>query len=348
MKRSRTEIKSNKRGVEFITRLLLNKGKGFMNRESLLDNTIVKDVMVTDKSPYLNAYSKQCTFRDPNPAVVIISILKDLLFLLRKFEKAGPNMFYEVKRSSQFEIIETEIASLRNPKFFIKSQTNEKTIYWLNQHEEKLSFFLNLHNFLILYGLCKYSGLHFPKTQLEWTKFSNLVALKIAGSTYTAAEIEHAILRAVMTNPNTPSISLEELSVYPKFGELDLRRNLICTKKEPLLSFALYFPTVSSPSLRVYVPKKVHAQMKTNCASYLEKTIKVSNNKTTLTLPSLLDWYSEDFIKSRTKTDYIFFVQGNATKETLKRIKGFEQSAVKQIQFENYNWSFNYNYIEDK
>eukprot|EP00826_Nyctotherus_ovalis_P063485 TRINITY_DN9311_c0_g5_i1.p1 TRINITY_DN9311_c0_g5~~TRINITY_DN9311_c0_g5_i1.p1 ORF type:complete len:276 (-),score=53.48 TRINITY_DN9311_c0_g5_i1:50-877(-) len=273
------------------------------------------------------------------------SIFNDLLFLLKKFKEKGSDVFHEVKRSSQFKVIEMEIASVRNPGFFIKSKSKEKLTYWLERDEEKLSFFLNLYNFLILFGLCKYGGLYFPKTQLEWSSFANLVALKVGDNIYSAAEIEHGILRAVMANPNIPSASLEGAPVYPKFGELDTRRSFAYKKKEPLLCFALYRPTISSPSLRVYVPKKVKAQMKNNCARYLDKTIKLTKDKSTLVLPSLLDWYSEDFTKSKTTTNYVFFLQGHLSKDSLRQIKSFEQ---KYVRFAEYNWGFMFDYVEDK
>ena len=211
-----------------------------------------------------------------------------------------------------------------------------------------MSFFVNLYNFLILYGLCKHRSVNLPKTQLEWINFEKSVPVKIENFVITPFEIKYAILRDKMPDPNIPNPYLDGVTVYEKFESSDQRYYFTYRKNEPLINFALWIPTRSSPSLRIYNPGKIFEEMKENCSKYLDKTFQISSDKSTLILPSIFDWYKNDFIKGGDKSKYIFFLENNLKANSLKKLKMFEKSAIKQYQYVKYDWSFEFDYIETK
>ena len=294
---------------------------------------------------YANNHPKHCKFVNPDPVVVMASVLNDLVLILNKCKSKGVNMFHEAKKVPQFEIVEKQIAAFREPGFVVKGVENSKEVYWLQTNEERLCFFLNLYNFLILFALCKNGSKPIPKTQLEWTNYEKSISIKVANSIFTAFEIEHAVLRAAMNNPKMPSPSLEQKMIYPKFQMTDPRIVFALMKKDVFINFAFYIPTKSSPSLKIYLPSKVSTQMKDNATRYLQKTLKVV--KSIATLPALFEWYSEDFIRGNDKDDLLFFIANCLPKESAPRLKqSFTTSVVKEINYDKYDWTFAFDYSD--
>lgn len=116
-------------------------------------------------------------------------------------------------------------------------------MYGLETEEGKLCFFINLHNFLILYALCQDARGRLPKTELSWLSYKSETAIKVGPYVFTALEIEHALLRAAMPAPQMPLPYFDDHQYFAKLSAGDPRAKLIYPKKEPLLNFPLYIPT---------------------------------------------------------------------------------------------------------
>jgi len=304
----------------------------------------VKDPVPSYDLLHLNNYQKRCFFINPDPVVIMASILRDLTILLEKYNCKGNSMFYYTQKSKLFYKIEEQIASLQS-KGFLKSNDGRR---WLRTDEERLSFFINLHNFLVLFGLCKYKRMKIPNTQLEWTKFRKSLLVKIAGYTFSAFEIEHAVLRASMDSPNLPSPYLDTEMIYPKFKSNDPRLNLVSKRKEGFLEFALYIPTKSSPPLRIYKADKVVRQIKLNVEKYIVKNVKVNQSKGTLLLPALFKWYSTDFTKGDDAEDLLLSITNLLISSESKKLKNIlVTSAIKEVKYDKYNWNYFYEYLAD-
>jgi len=72
---------------------------------------------------------------------------------------------------------------------------------WLGDEQQKIAFFLNLHNFLILFALCKHRAP--PKSLLEWIQFKEEVALNVGRLLFSALDIEVDILKTPLILPTT-------------------------------------------------------------------------------------------------------------------------------------------------
>ena len=270
-----------------------------------------------------------------------MNILKDLIIVLKICKGRGKKMFYYAKKSKYFITIEKQIASFRSEDFFIKN----KEEHWLERNEDKLSFFINLLNFLTLYGLCKRNITTPPRTQFEWTNFLKSISIKVAGSTFTAFEIKYTILRAAMPDHKMPNPYLDVILFCSKYMESNLKAPFAYDKKEAYISFAMYLPVMSSTPLRIYKPETAAQQMKDNAIKYLQKTIKVIKNNV-LVLPECLEWYRDDFLRGSDQNDLILFVANCLSKTSSELTTFFRTNVVKEIQYEKFDWGFKYEYVE--
>ncbi len=97
--------------------------------------------------------------------------------------------------------------------------------------------------------MCKDGKKPLPRTQQEWTDRLRDVSIKLGPHVLSAYEIEHAVLKAAMCVPRMPDPYPGEHQQYPKFPVSDPRAVLCCTKKEPLVHFALHLPVKYSPTI---------------------------------------------------------------------------------------------------
>ncbi len=111
----------------------------------------------------------------------------------------------------------------------------------------RLCFCINLHNFLILYALCKETTPHLPKGELAWLNFKRDRAIKVGSHTFTPGELEHAFLRAPMSRLQLSLPYNATKQYFLKLTANDPRIPLANLKKDPLLNFALYLPTKYAP-----------------------------------------------------------------------------------------------------
>ena len=187
--------------------------------------------------------------------------------------------------------ISSEFASFVEYSKILPTFSLEKLI--LLSNDQKMSFFINLYNVLILHANCI---IGFPDNNTESrTLFfrGNTGALyNIGGFNFSPDDIEHGILRA---NKHHPSGG-QHGDTY--FAVNDLRSKLALPKLDPRIHFILNCGATSCPPIRVCGddPEKV---LKSAAISYLKSNeIKVDLNNKTIIMPKLLLWYGDDFGKN--------------------------------------------------
>ncbi len=62
---------------------------------------------------FVNNYKKKCKFINPNPVVIIESLLNDLITVLNACKDRGPRMFHAASKKTCFKKIEKQAAALR-------------------------------------------------------------------------------------------------------------------------------------------------------------------------------------------------------------------------------------------
>ena len=161
-------------------------------------------------------------------------------------------------------------------------------------NKERLAFFLNLHNFAILCGLCKIPLAQLPKNELNWKIFANKCKIKVGEFVLSALEIKNIILRAFISIPEG---YIEHTRIkYPSFNLGDPRRNLMFNEYIPLVNFGLYYPYKSSPPLMIYTSSHVIEELETIAGKFLFAS-KFKEEKEFISLPGIFKIYEDDFIK---------------------------------------------------
>ena len=182
---------------------------------------------------------------------------------------------------------------------------NNKGENVLKSLEENLVFFLNLHNFIILFALCKTPSAKFPKNIQEWAKYSESLTMKIDQFIFNPFEIQHGIIRACMG----PASYFNQLElVYPLYAAGDLKGLFKLGIKNPIINFGFYFPFVSNPPLKLFTPQNVMENLKQIVLESL-KSAGFEKSKSEMNLPAIIKGYEEDFIHNGDRTELFKFLE---------------------------------------
>jgi len=173
----------------------------------------------------------------------------------------------------------------------------------LSTSEENTTFFLNLYNFTILFGLCKKPPKKFPKSIAEWDNYAKSLEVKVGRHIFSAFEIQHAILRACMGPPKN-----FDYDDYPVYMVNDPKILLKSNRAEPLIDFGFYSPYKSSPPLTLFSVEHVTDELR-QVAWKCIATKKFEENKKQLLLPGIMKDYEDDFFAKRDKKQFIEFLK---------------------------------------
>ena len=164
--------------------------------------------------------------------------------------------------------------------------------------EERMAFFINLYNALVIHGTCVFGT---PKNTLERLDFFSKVSYDVAGAVYTCDDIENGILRG--NRPGAATIGAlagkPSLSRGP-FREKDPRRNHVVLPMDPRIHFALVCGARSCPPIRVYTAENIDRELEDAAFSFFESEIDVelseNGDATSAAVSKIVgEWYKFDF-----------------------------------------------------
>jgi hypothetical protein len=117
---------------------------------------------------------------------------------------------------------------------------------------EKLAFFINIYNALIVHGTVVWGS---PSSLLKRLSFFGDVCYNIGGHRFSADDIEHGILRDNAPSPASLG-SLLNIGFLkkPLFSKGDARRDLCVSPVDPRIHFALVCGAKSCPAIKLYTP----------------------------------------------------------------------------------------------
>lgn len=157
-------------------------------------------------------------------------------------------------------------------------------------HDQRLTFYLNLYNLMNLHALVILGP---PTSVASRIKFFSQCVYRVGKlGELSAAEVEHALLRAPMSKPTAFG------SVFlPKFGKNDARLEYALTRREPLVTFGLCNGSISGPRVTIFDAENVHEQLVTCTRTYLQAHVGVNATKIRVVMPRVVDWYKVDWMK---------------------------------------------------
>ncbi|KAA3461222.1 Itga6 [Gossypium australe] len=156
------------------------------------------------------------------------------------------------------------------------------------RHEEKLAFWINIHNSLVMHAFLAYG---IPQNNVKRFFLLLRAAYNIGGHTISADTIQCSILGCRMPRPGQWLRLL--ISARTKFKAGDRRQAYAIEHPEPLLHFALCSGNHSDPAVRAYTPKKVIQELETAKQEYIRATFGVRKDLKIL-LPKLVESFAKD------------------------------------------------------
>ncbi|KAJ0021421.1 hypothetical protein Pint_32411 [Pistacia integerrima] len=161
---------------------------------------------------------------------------------------------------------------------------------------EKLAFWINLYNALIMHAYLAYGV---PRSDLKLFSLMQKVCLLIimaaytvGGHSYSAAAIEYVILK--MKPPlHRPQIAL--LLAIHKLKVSEEQKKCAMDVYEPLVAFALSCGMYSSPAVRIYTAKNVREELQEAQHDFIRASVGVSS-KGKLLVPKMLHCFAKGLV----------------------------------------------------
>eukprot|EP01006_Ploeotia_vitrea_P038370 TRINITY_DN66228_c9_g1_i1.p1 TRINITY_DN66228_c9_g1~~TRINITY_DN66228_c9_g1_i1.p1 ORF type:complete len:495 (+),score=36.18 TRINITY_DN66228_c9_g1_i1:21-1505(+) len=196
----------------------------------------------------------------------------------------------------------------------------------LNTKEDKITFFLNTYNLLVLHG---FGRLGPPSTNLQRGKFFSSTSYNIGGMVFSLNDIEHGVLRGNKPPPYT---------WFKPFGASDKRLPLALDECEKRIHFALNCGASSCPVVRMYAPDSLNDLLDYSTVAFFEHGVTMKTGSNTVELSMLFKWYSSDFGKSdKVVLQYI----AGYIPDHRKELKQLLTSGNAKIKYMTYDWTTN-------
>ncbi|EXB96690.1 hypothetical protein L484_011730 [Morus notabilis] len=202
-------------------------------------------------------------------------------------------------------------------------------------HDEKLAFWINIHNALVMHAFLAYG---IPQNNVKRVFLLLKAAYNIGGHTISADTIQSSILGCRMSRPGQWLRLL--LSTKSKFKTGDERQAYAIDRPEPLLHFALCSGSHSDPAVRIYTPKRVLQELEAAKEEYIRATFGVRKDQKVL-LPKIVESFAKD--SGLCPVGVLEMIQ-HTLPESLKKSVKICQSGKsrKSIEWIPHNFAFRY------
>ncbi|KAK9076251.1 hypothetical protein SSX86_004584 [Deinandra increscens subsp. villosa] len=194
---------------------------------------------------------------------------------------------------------------------------------------ERLAFFLNLHNAMVIHGVISVG--HPGSAVIDRRSFNSDFVYIIGGSPYSLTTIVNGVLR---NNRRAP------YSFTKPLASGDKRLELAFPQVNPLIHFGICNGSKSSPPIRFFTPQGIESELRFAAREFLQRDgIQVDLAKRTVHLTRIFKWFSADFGQEK---EILKWITGylDATKAGLLSHLSSDGGAV-HIVYQDYDWSIN-------
>ncbi|XP_022844826.1 uncharacterized protein LOC111367936 isoform X1 [Olea europaea var. sylvestris] len=272
---------------------------GFRNDSSFdvrLDNPFHVEGLKDFSGPYSTMVEVQCIYRDSQKLGDVEPLLQNFRSLISRLEVIDPRKM---------------------------------------SHEEKLAFWINVHNALVMHAFLAYG---IPQNNMKRMLLLLKAAYNVGGQIVSADVIHNSILGCRMSRPGQWLWSL--LSSRTKFKAGDERQAYAIERPEPLLHFALSSGSHSDPAVRVYTPDRVFQDLDAAKEDYIRATFGVRKDKKIL-LPKIVESFTKD--SGLCQAGVMEMIQHSLPESLRKSIKKRQLGkSRKYIEWIPHNFGFRY------
>ncbi|KNA10678.1 hypothetical protein SOVF_142020 [Spinacia oleracea] len=181
--------------------------------------------------------------------------------------------------------LEYAAGSLRRFRILVEQLAKVNPI--LLSSDEKLAFWINLYNALIMHAYLAYGV---PRSEMKFFSLLQKAAYTVGGQLFSAAVIEYVILK--MRPPiHRPQIAL--LLPLNKLKVSEEQKKFAIDSYEPNIAFALSCGMYSSPAIQVFTAKNVRDELEAAQRDFIRASVGVSS-KGKLLVPKMLHCFSRN------------------------------------------------------
>ncbi|CAH8332717.1 unnamed protein product [Eruca vesicaria subsp. sativa] len=246
--------------------------------------------------PYSNMVEVLCIYRDAKKASEVEDLLQNFKSLISRLEEVDPSKL---------------------------------------KHEEKLAFWINVHNALVMHAYLAYG---IPQNNVKRVLLLLKAAYNVGGHTVSAEAIQSSILGCKMSHPGQ---WLRLLFASKKFKAGDERLAYAINHPEPLLHFALTSGSHSDPPVRVYTPKRIKQELETSKDDYIRMNLRLRNQK--VQLPKLVETFAkESGLCPAGLTEMVNQSIPESSRKCLKRCQSGGSKSRKAIDWIPHSFTFRY------
>ncbi len=199
----------------------------------------------------------------------------------------------------------------------------------LSSTEERLAFWINLYNALVLDGvITREVAQSVGKNPLQLLAFFRQTAYKVGGKRVSCDDIEHGILRGNRGHPILPGA---------QFTSTDYRQAWIIDPVEVRIHFALNCASRSCPPIQVYTAESLEEQLDLSARNFVNQDVQLDLEKRQLHLSSIFKWYEKDFGGREGVLDFLVAHLANGERRDWLR----ENDSKVNFRYKAYDWGLN-------
>ncbi|KAI0499263.1 hypothetical protein KFK09_020166 [Dendrobium nobile] len=192
--------------------------------------------------------------------------------------------------------LEYAAGALKKFRFFVEQLAKVNPAQMSN--DEKLAFWINLYNALIMHIYLAYGV---PRSDIKLFSLMKKACYTVGDQSFSAADIEFVILK--MKPPaHRPQIALT-LALH-KFKLSEEHRKYSIDYSEPLALFGLSSGMYSCPAVRIFTASNVQEELKNSMKDYIQASIGI-NDKGKLLVPKLLYFFAKGVVEDSLLVDWI-------------------------------------------
>ncbi|KAL6579507.1 hypothetical protein OROMI_009723 [Orobanche minor] len=196
-------------------------------------------------------------------------------------------------------------------------------------HEEKLAFFLNLHNAMAIHAVIRVGH---PEGMIDRRPFFAEFMYVVGGYPYSLSSIKNGILRSNRRPP---------YSLIRPFTNGDKRVELAFAKVNQLIHFGIWNATRGSASIRFFTPQSIDSELKNAAREFFKRDdgMQVDLAKRTIHLSRIIKWYSADFGQEKEILKWMMSFLDASKAGLLTHL--LSDGGSINIVYQSYDWSLN-------
>jgi len=199
----------------------------------------------------------------------------------------------------------------------------------LKSREEKLAFWINLYNVIVIHGVIE---MGIRDSVKEVRNFFRRLRYRIGEMDFSPDDMEHGILRGNRRPPN---------SLFPLFRGRDRRLGFTMETVDPRIHFSLVCASSSCPPIDIYRAENLDNALENAGRTFLNSGgIKIDREKKSVSLSRIFKWYAADF--GATTAERLKFIAPLLYDEKDREFLEMNQDGMKiDIDYQEYDWRLN-------